>query len=119
MFLGKRCLKICIIFTQEYLCGSANSIKLQRSIIEITLWHGYSPVNLLHIFRIPFYTNISEWLLLTDHLLNKTKRIIHRKKTKKKTPKPSSLYMERCLLNKILTKQTGQFFLTSVSGKIT
>ena len=23
-------------------------------LLEITLWHGYSPVNLLHIFRTPF-----------------------------------------------------------------
>ena len=31
-----------------------DSIKLQSSFIEITLWHGCSPVNLLHIFRTPF-----------------------------------------------------------------
>ena len=31
--------------------------------IEIALWHGCSPVNLLHIFRIPFPKNISERLL--------------------------------------------------------
>ena len=29
-------------------------IKLQRNFIEITLRHGCSPVNLLHIFRTPF-----------------------------------------------------------------
>ena len=28
------------------------------------LWHGCSPVNLLHIFRSPFPKNISGWLLL-------------------------------------------------------
>ena len=27
--------------------------------------HGFSPVNLLHIFRTPFLKNTSEWLLLT------------------------------------------------------
>ena len=27
---------------------------MQSSFIEITLWHGCSPVNLLHIFRTPF-----------------------------------------------------------------
>ena len=32
--------------------------------IEITLWHGCSPVNLLHIFRTPFPKNTSGWLLL-------------------------------------------------------
>ena len=28
---------------------------LWSSFIEITVWHGCSPVNLLHIFRIPFF----------------------------------------------------------------
>ena len=32
--------------------------------IEIALWHGCFPVNLLHIFRAPFLKNTSEWLLL-------------------------------------------------------
>ena len=32
--------------------------------IEIALWYGCSPVNLLHIFRIPFPKNSSGWLLL-------------------------------------------------------
>ena len=31
---------------------------------QITLWHACSPVNLLHIFRIPFPKNTSEGLLL-------------------------------------------------------
>ena len=33
--------------------------------IEIALWHGFSPVNLLHIFRTTFLKNISGWLLLS------------------------------------------------------
>ena len=32
--------------------------------IEITLWHGCSPVNLVHIFSIPFPKNTSRGLLL-------------------------------------------------------
>ena len=32
---------------------------------QITLRHGCSPVNLLHIFRTPFLKNTSEWLLPT------------------------------------------------------
>ena len=32
--------------------------------IEIALRHGCSPVNLLHIFRIPFHKNTFGWLLL-------------------------------------------------------
>ena len=36
----------------------------QSTFIEITLWHGCSPVNLLHIFRKHFSKNASGWLLL-------------------------------------------------------
>ena len=38
--------------------------KMLSNFIEITLWHGCSPVNLLHIFRTNFPKNISRWLLL-------------------------------------------------------
>ena len=31
---------------------------------KITLWHGCSPVNLLYIFRTPFYKNTYGGLLL-------------------------------------------------------
>ena len=41
-----------------------DSIKLLCNFIEITLRHGCSPVNLLHISRTPFLKNTSEWLLL-------------------------------------------------------
>ena len=37
---------------------------MQNNFIEITLRHGCCPVNLLHIFRTPFYKNISGWLLV-------------------------------------------------------
>ena len=37
----------------------------QSNFIEITLPHGCSPVNLLHIFRTPFTKNTSGWLLLS------------------------------------------------------
>ena len=52
VFLRKGVLKICSKFTGEHPCRSAISIKLQSNFIEITLQGGYSPVNLLHIFRI-------------------------------------------------------------------
>ena len=64
LFLGKNVLKICNKFTGEHLCRSVISIKLIRNFIEITLQHGCSPVNLLHIFGTPFTKNTSEWLLL-------------------------------------------------------
>ena len=35
--------------------------------IKITLWHGCSPANLLHIFGTPFFKNTSGWLPLNTH----------------------------------------------------
>ena len=64
MFLGKDVLKTCRKFTGEHPCRSAILIKLQIDFIEMTLWHGYSTVNLLHIFRMPFLKNTSRGLLL-------------------------------------------------------
>ena len=52
VFLGKGVLKMSSKFTGEHLCRSVISIKLPRNFIEITLRHGFSRVNLLHIFRI-------------------------------------------------------------------
>ena len=54
----------CSKFTGEHPCRSAISIKLQSNIIQITLRHGCSPVNLVHIFRTPFLRNTQGWLLL-------------------------------------------------------
>ena len=39
------------------------SIKFNK--VEITPRHGFSPVNLMHYFRTPFYKNTSGGLLLT------------------------------------------------------
>ena len=64
VFLGKGVLNICSKFTGKHPCRTAISIKLQGNFIEIELRHGCSPVNLLHIFRTPFPTNISKGLLL-------------------------------------------------------
>ena len=55
MFLEKGVLKIYSKFTGEHPC---------RSVISNKFRHGYSPVNLLHIFRTPFGKNTSGWLLL-------------------------------------------------------
>ena len=65
VFYEKGLLKMCSKFTGEFPCWSAISIKLLCNFIEITLWHGCSPVNLLHIFRAVFLKNISRRLLLT------------------------------------------------------
>ena len=64
VFLGKDVLEICSKFTGEHPCRSAISIKLLCNFIEIALWHGCSPVNLLHIFGTPFLKNTSGRLLL-------------------------------------------------------
>ena len=64
MLLGKGVLKISSRFTGEYPCQSTISIKSESNFIEIALWHGFSPVELLRIFRTPFPKNTSGRLLL-------------------------------------------------------
>ena len=64
VFLRKVILKICNKLTGEQPCRNAISIKLQSNFIKITLRHGFSPVNLLHIFRTPFTKNTCAWLFL-------------------------------------------------------
>ena len=41
--------------------------KAASNFIEIALWHGYSPVNFLYIFRTPFPRNTSGKLPLLIH----------------------------------------------------
>ena len=62
--LWKRCSKNMQQITGEHPCQSVIQINLQSNLIKIALWHGCSPVNLLHIFRKPFPQNIFERLLL-------------------------------------------------------
>ena len=52
--------------------------QIYSSFIEITLRHGYSPVNVLHIFRKAYSKNTSKWLLLslTTLTLNEIKKAI-------------------------------------------
>ena len=64
VFLGKGVLKIRSKFTGGHPCRSAISISLQSNFIEISLRHGYSPVNLLRVLRTPFPKNTSGRLLL-------------------------------------------------------
>ena len=64
VFLGKSLLKICSEFIGEHPCRSVVSIKLLYKFFEITLRHGRSPVNLLHIFKTPFPKKTSGRLLL-------------------------------------------------------
>ena len=64
VFLEKGVLKVRSKFTGEHHGRSAISIKLLCDFNEIVLRHGYSPVNLLRIFRTSFSRNTSGWLLL-------------------------------------------------------
>ena len=66
VFLQKGVLKICSKFKGEHPCQSVISIKLPCNFFEITLQHGCSPVNLLHIFRTLFPKNTSGGLLITS-----------------------------------------------------
>ena len=67
VFLGKDVLKICSKFTGEHSCWSAISIKLLSNFIKIAIRHECSPVNLMHIFRTPFYKNTSGWCFTFHH----------------------------------------------------
>ena len=64
VFSVKGALKICSKFTGEHPCQSMISIKLLCNFFEITLRHGCSPINLVHIFRTPFSKKTFGWLLL-------------------------------------------------------
>ena len=69
VFLGKGVLKTCSKFAGEHPCQSAILIKLLCNVIEISLRHECSPVNLLHIFRTPFLKNTYKWLLQTFYVV--------------------------------------------------
>ena len=60
----KRCFENKQQTSGEYPCWSVISIKLLYSFIEISLRHGCSPVNLLHLFRTPFCKSTYRVLLL-------------------------------------------------------
>ena len=70
VFLKKGILKICSKFTGNHPCRSVISISLSYNIIESTLRHGCSPVNLLDIFREAFLKNSSGRLLLGTPLID-------------------------------------------------
>ena len=63
-FLQESFMKICIKFTGKHPCRSVISIKLQDNFQEIVHRHWCCPVNLLHIFRTPFYKNTYRGMLL-------------------------------------------------------
>ena len=62
--LGKLFWKYATKSQENTNCRSAISVKQQKNFVEITLRHGCSPANLLHVFRTTFLKNLSGWLLL-------------------------------------------------------
>ena len=52
-----------------------NKVAKQSKFIEIALRHGCSPVNLLHIFRTPFFRSTSGWLPLCFAISTTEKKI--------------------------------------------
>ena len=62
--LWKKYKKICSKLKGEHSCRSVISIKMLCKFIEITLRRGCSPVNLLYIYRTPFYNG----RLLLNHV---------------------------------------------------
>ena len=64
VFFGNGVLKLCSKFTEKHRWQSATSIKLLSNLIKITLRHGCSPGNLLHLFRTPFPKNTFGRLLV-------------------------------------------------------
>ena len=55
--------KICSKFTREHPCRSVITIKLLCHFIDITFQYGCSPVNLLYIYKTPFYKDTYRGLL--------------------------------------------------------
>ena len=90
VFLEKGVLKICSKLTENHLCRSAISVKFQ---IKITFRHdfsrGFSPVNLPHIFRIPFLKNTPRccfWLLTAQFCMEIMRFHSEYSELKKDTP---------------------------------
>ena len=63
VFFVEGVLKICSKFTGEDPCQNVISTKLLCNFIELTLRHGCFAVNMLLIFRTPFYKNTYGGLL--------------------------------------------------------
>ena len=63
VFLEKDVLEICSKFTGEHPCSPMRPPRRTPNFIKMTLRHGCSPVNLLHILGTSFTKNTSGWLL--------------------------------------------------------
>ena len=113
VFLGKGVLKICSKFTT---CGSAISIKLQSSFIEITLRHICSLVHLLHIFKAPFLKNISGGLFLCFSMQNWLSNNLEKRGVKRGVQNYRKSQMKKTLLIiKNSRRLLNLFFLTRLN----
>ena len=82
---------------------------LQRNFIKITLRHGCSPINLLHIFRTLFPRNTSARLLLTSKLV-----VIQNNRNSQKMIFFSCSYIVRCKNNNNIKDNTHGFWFAFV-----
>ena len=105
VFLGKGVPKICSKFTGEHPYQSAISISY-CNFIELALWYGCSPVNLLHIFRTPFPKTTSGGLLL--FVLNLLQRLDLRN-SDKYVALPQNLKMIKIILKIIPPTWNDEF----------
>ena len=111
MFLRKVVLKICRKFTGEHPYRS-----------EITLRHGCSPVNFLHIFIIYFPKNTSGWLLLkipTNDLVKLAEFVLksnlfelkneNKKQISRTAPPYAYIYMDKTKTDFLKTQELQPF----------
>ena len=63
-------MKLCSSDNHYTTAPQLKPVKLRITFTDITFRHGCSPVNLLHIFRIPFPKNTSGGMLLDFDILN-------------------------------------------------
>ena len=82
---------------------------IENNFIEITLRHGCSPVDLLHIFRTPFPRNTFEWLLLTIFPCCRSSRprVFWKKRSSKKLSKLSCKIHEKTPVPQFLLDKVG------------
>ena len=108
VFLKKGALKICSRFTGEHPC---------RSVISITFRHGCSPVNLLHVFRTPFFKNTSGRLLLFIFYSARLSSNSYWEKNISCLSSPSEVFLRKDVL-KICSKFAKQLYWNCTSVRV-
>ena len=73
----------------------------------VALWHGYYPVNLLHIFQKPFYKNISWRAASVSLTLSNPSRSFKHLRWKKNQKRKKSLFQKNLLTFIFIDSGTG------------